>query len=213
VYQLVYPGVSLGLLVVVEQSTASTRPARSIMLSATGTVLVDPHFRLGSRSCLPLTDCICLSVLRLILTWGKGGIFMKGHKLKAWWCSEKGVGLNYEAVILTIVPMYGKRASALEVVYILSRRKLAAVCLGGSQSDLLLCTPHRTNAVESSDLPNRLQIYSHSVGKLKSLYEYLIGKHIHKLIRKSVPYTCSPWVELGLYVGLLTSSVRLWKAA
>jgi hypothetical protein len=53
------------------------------------------------------------------------------------------------------------------------------------------------NAVESSDLLKRLQIYSHSLGKLKSLYEYLIGKHIHKLIRKSVPYACSPWVELG----------------
>jgi hypothetical protein len=35
------------------------------------------------------------------------------------------------------------------------------------------------------------------VGELKSLYEYLIGKHIHKLIRKSVPYTCSLSVELG----------------
>jgi hypothetical protein len=106
-----------------------------------------------------------------------------------------------------------KKGVSLEVLYSLSRRKLAVVCLSGSQSDLLLCTPHRTNAVESSDLLNRLQIYSHSVGKLKSLYEYLIGKHIHKLIRKSVPYACSPWVELGLYVGLLTSSVRFWKAA
>jgi hypothetical protein len=90
-----------------------------------------------------------------------------------------------------------KKGVSLEVVYSLSRRKLAAVCLGGSQSDLLLWTPHRTNAVESSDLLKRLQIYSHSLGKLKSLYEYLIGKHIHKLIRKSVPYACSPWVELG----------------
>ena len=52
------------------------------------------------------------------------------------------------------------------------------------------------------------------LGKLKSLYEYLIGKHIHELVRGSVPYACSPLaVELGLYVGLPTSSVRLWKAA
>ena len=91
-----------------------------------------------------------------------------------------------------------KKGVSLEVVYSLSRRKLAAVCLGGSQSDLLLSAPHRTNAIESSDLLEGLQIYCHSLGKLKSLYEYLIGKHIHKLIRKSVPYACSPfWVELG----------------
>ncbi len=31
-----------------------------------------------------------------------------------------------------------KKGVSLEVVYSLSRRKLAAVCLGGSQSDLLL---------------------------------------------------------------------------
>jgi hypothetical protein len=106
-----------------------------------------------------------------------------------------------------------KKGVSLEVVYSLLRRKLAAFCLGGSKSDLSLCTPTRTNAFESSDLRKRLKIFSHSVGKLKSLYEYLIGSHIHKLIGKSVRYTCSPWVELGLYVGLLTLSVRLLKAA
>ena len=90
-----------------------------------------------------------------------------------------------------------KKGESLEVSYSLSRRKLAAVCLGGSKSDLSLLTPHRINVVESSDLLKRLQIYSHSLGKLKSLYEYLIGKHIHKLIRKSVPYACSLLVELG----------------
>jgi hypothetical protein len=60
----------------------------------------------------------------------------------------------------------------------------------------LFLVSHRTNAVKFSDLLNKLQIYSHSVGKLKSLYEYLLGKHIHKLVRKSVPYSYSPSVEI-----------------
>ena len=59
------------------------------------------------------------------------------------------------------------------------------------------------NVVEFSDLLDRLQIYSHSVGKLKSLYGYLLGKHIHKLVRKSVPYTCSLSVEF--WVSMLDS--------
>ena len=38
-----------------------------------------------------------------ISAWGGVGIFMKGHELEVWWCSEKGASLKYETVILMIV--------------------------------------------------------------------------------------------------------------
>jgi hypothetical protein len=62
-----------------------------------------------------------------------------------------------------------------------------------------------------------LDFNSVSLGKLKSLYEYLLGIHIIKLIRKSVPCSRSASTlvgfEFGWYAELLTPRVRLWKAA
>jgi hypothetical protein len=58
--------------------------------------------------------------------------------------------------------------------------------------------------IEPSDFFDRLWIRSPSVKQLKSLYEYLIGKHIPKLIRKSVPYaylSLHGGSSLGLYAG------------
>ena len=51
---------------------------------------------------------------------------------------------------------------------------------------------------------------------MKSLYEYLIGKHNHELIRGTMPYVQFPsesGVERGPYAADPTPSVRLWKAA
>lgn len=77
------------------------------------TMSIDPHWqtivaRGQDRICDPIAYSV--GVFLFVPTWGGVGIFMKGHKLKVWWCSEKGASLKYEFIILTIVPMYGKRA-------------------------------------------------------------------------------------------------------
>ena len=53
-------------------------------------------------------------------------------------------------------------------------------------------TLYTSKSCESSDSLKKLEVYLPLLGKLKSLYAYLIGKHINKLIRKSVPYACFP---------------------
>ena len=83
----------------------------------------------------------------------------------------------------------------LEVATAFRRHTLVAVCSGGSKSDSSLFTSNRQKLQVLILLDGFWDLRSASLGKLKSLYEYPLGKHIISSIRESVSCICSLRVE------------------